>query len=124
MNLKNQQWRYWLPGPAALLVGIVVFYFGYIPVEPVITGDVAREEWPQFRAACQDSGGCKNLRGRYEPGVAKIAGALNRLPKMSAPGIFTLYSPIPSSPIRLGLWPAATTAARELIFVFRKPRIG
>jgi hypothetical protein len=51
MNLKNPRARYWVAGLVVLLVGIAVLGFLHFSHEPVITGNVATEEWPKVRAA-------------------------------------------------------------------------
>jgi hypothetical protein len=51
MNLKNQRARYLVAGPAVLLVGIVVFWLVQFPVQPIVTGDLAREEVQKIQAA-------------------------------------------------------------------------
>jgi hypothetical protein len=52
MNSKNPRARYWVVGLVVFLVGIgVAFRFPHFSPEPVISGGLAREEWPQVQAA-------------------------------------------------------------------------
>jgi hypothetical protein len=52
MNSKNPRARYWVVGLVVFLMGIgVAFRFLHFSPEPVISGGLAREEWPQVQAA-------------------------------------------------------------------------
>ncbi len=76
MNLKNPRTRYLIVGVAVLLlVGFGVFCFLHFSAEPVITGDLPREEWPKVQVAVRHArlqrvmGALRNWRWQKLPNL-------------------------------------------------------